>query len=79
MRAWQELGWGSPRVNIRILLLRCLQPSLSPSLPVSFPEPLPTGLFGAQHHPRTFQLLIPDRAQYRWVSPFLVWAGGYVI
>lgn len=67
---------GAPRTSIRTLLLGCSQPNLSPFLPVSFPEPLPTGLFSPQHCLRTFQLLIPDRTLYRWVSPSLMWWGA---
>lgn len=72
------------RVSIGALLLGCSQAGLSSSLPVSFPEPLPTGLFSPQHHPRTAQLLIPDRTWYvgpLWasVSPSLIWVCGLVI
>lgn len=73
-------GRGGNMVSIRVQLLGCSQAGLSPSLPVSFPQPLPTGLFGPQHHPRTAQLLIPDRTWYvgpLWasVSPSPMWVG----
>ena len=47
----QELGWGvASRVGIGALLPGCSQAGLSSSLPVSFSEPLPTGLFSSQLH-----------------------------
>ena len=77
--AWQEPGWGCPG-PASALLLGASQPSLSPSLPVSVPQPLATGLLGPQHSSRTAQLLLPDRPRCVTLSglgfPFLLWVGG---
>eukprot|EP00069_Balaena_mysticetus_P019863 bmy_02604T0 len=75
-------GPGSPTPETS-LQESILSPHAQQRGPVSFPEPLPTGLFSPQQHPRTAQLLIPGRTWYvgpLWVSvsPSLVRVCGLV-
>ncbi|KAK2087690.1 hypothetical protein P7K49_033597 [Saguinus oedipus] len=57
-------GLAAPPRRLRSRKVSCPLTRSNGDLVVSFPEPLPTGLFGPQHWPGTALLLIPDRTRY---------------